>query len=85
MRQKIEAIFCFDLQCQLHACWLEYELGIWTEGGLEFTSHPKQVYSIMQIARSSYKLDVAENAWVNPCVNNQEPLKDGIGLAGVQT
>ena len=24
--QKIEAIFFFDLQCQLHACWLEYEL-----------------------------------------------------------
>ena len=51
---------------------------------MEFTSHLEQVYSIMQIARSSYKLDVDENAWVNPCVNNQEPLKDGIGLEGVQ-
>ena len=50
---------------------------------MEFTSHLEQVYSIMQIARSSYKLYVDKNAWVNLCLNNQEPLKAGIGLAGV--
>ena len=85
IRQMIEAIFCFDVQYQLvHACWLEYEPRIWTDGGMEFTSHTEQVYFIMQIARSSYKLDVDENEWVNPCVNNQESLKAGIGLVGVQ-
>ena len=51
---------------------------------MEFTSHPEQVYFIMQIARSSYKLDVDENAWINPRVKNQEMLKVGIGLVGVQ-
>ena len=51
---------------------------------MEFTSHLEQVYSVMQIARYSYKLDVDENAWVNSHVKNQEPLKDGIGLVGVQ-
>ena len=38
----------------------------------------------MQIAKSSSKLDVDENAWVNLRVKNQKPLKVGIGLAGVQ-